>query len=130
MNHETYKMLDRLMELGIKGDDARALRRISMTLHSWSEEECNGTIQRDETTEKPIRWAELRNGEHIRLGIINDRERGAQRRLAKIMARYPELWAYKQGDPRGCALYVGKFADLNGRTIESFYNSTGVGVFK
>jgi hypothetical protein len=131
MKRETYKMLDRLMDLGIKGDDARALRRISITLHSWSEEECNGTIQRDEDIDcKPVRYYEDARGVHHRAGVIADREKGAQRRLAKIMARYPELWAYEQGDPRGCALYVGKQADLNGRDVDSCYNSFGVGIYK
>jgi hypothetical protein len=107
MNHHTYKMLDALMNLGIKGDDARALRRISMTLN---------------------RWSELANGEHRRAGVIADREKGAQKRLAAIMARYPELWAYQQGDPRGCALYVGKQADLNGRDVDSLYSTLGVAI--
>ena len=37
---------------------------------------------------------------------IPDRERGAQKRLAKIMARYPGSIAYVQGDPRGASLYI------------------------
>ena len=35
-----------------------------------------------------------------------DRERGALKRLAKIMANYPGWASYVQGDPRGCALYI------------------------
>ena len=37
---------------------------------------------------------------------IPDREKGARLRLAKIMAKYPALKTFIQGDPRGCALYV------------------------
>jgi hypothetical protein len=37
---------------------------------------------------------------------LDDRERGALKRLAKIIARYPAFQAYVQGDPRGCALYI------------------------
>jgi len=35
-----------------------------------------------------------------------DRERGALKRLDKIMTRYPDFASYVQGDPRGCALYI------------------------
>jgi hypothetical protein len=128
MNHETYKMLDRLMDLGIKGDDARALRRISMTLHRWAEEECNGTIQRSDATGNPFRYIELANGQHECAGHIADREKGAQKRLAAIMARYPALIAYEQGDPRGCALYVASREALGSRDIDSCYSSFGMAV--
>ena len=37
---------------------------------------------------------------------VGDRERGALKRLAAIMARYPGFTSYVQGDPRGCALYI------------------------
>ena len=43
-----------------------------------------------------------------RYEAIADRERGALKRLAAIMQRYPDFWSYVQGDPRGAALYVGK----------------------
>jgi hypothetical protein len=42
---------------------------------------------------------------------IPDRERGAQKRLAMIMAKYPGWQAYVQGDPRGASLYIR--ADVN-----------------
>ena len=35
-----------------------------------------------------------------------DRETAAHKRLAAIMARYPNLAAYVQGDPRGAALFI------------------------
>ena len=43
---------------------------------------------------------------------IPDRERGALKRLAKIMApRYPQLKSYVQGDPRGASLYIMREGD-------------------
>ena len=38
--------------------------------------------------------------------VVPDHKRGALTRLAAIMARYPALQAYHQGDPRGCALWM------------------------
>lgn len=43
---------------------------------------------------------------------VADREAGALRRLANIMRAHPSLWFYHQGDPRGCALYVGRKSRL------------------
>ena len=41
-----------------------------------------------------------------RYTLIPDRERGALKRLAKIMERYPQFASYVQGDPRGASLYI------------------------
>lgn len=61
---------------------------------------------------------------------IPDREAGARKRLAKIMARYPALTAYVQTDPRGCALYILRPGDVReGASIDSCY-SNGVAVCK
>lgn len=54
--------------------------------------------------------------------LLADRERGALKRLAKIMARYPGFSSYVQGDPRGCALYIMRPVDLLG-----FVNRPGDG---
>lgn len=43
---------------------------------------------------------------------LPDRERGALKRLGKIMARYPGFAYYVQGDPRGCALYILRPTDI------------------
>lgn len=96
---------NRLMDIGISREDTEALRRISMTLRRWSELECgmaHGCIERDETTDKPY-WL---NSFTMRRTPIADKEKGALRRLAGIMAKYPTLKPYVQGDPRGCALYI------------------------
>ncbi len=43
---------------------------------------------------------------------IADRETGAIKRLDTIMLGKGHLWYYIQGDPRGCALYIGRNDDL------------------
>jgi len=91
---------------------ANTLRRAQMTLHRWAEEECNGTIQREEGDGKPFRvwdsvgqradgsWYDKRSQ-----APIPDREAGALRRVAKV-CKDAGLFFYHQTDPRGCALYV------------------------
>lgn len=61
---------------------------------------------------------------------IADRELGARKRLAKIMAKYPGYAAYVQTDPRGCALYILRPGDVaEGADVSSCY-SRGVAVHK
>lgn len=55
---------------------------------------------------------------------------GARRRLAKIVSRYPDLYAYVQTDPRGASLYIMRVADVAGRDVSSVYSSFGVAVYK
>jgi hypothetical protein len=43
---------------------------------------------------------------------IADREAGALKRIGAVLANHGTLWSYHQTDPRGCALYVGRVADL------------------
>ncbi len=43
---------------------------------------------------------------------IADRETAAIKRLDAIMLGKGHLWYYIQSDPRGCALYIGKLADM------------------
>lgn len=101
----TRECIEPLIRAGITYEDAMALRRIAMTLHGWHELECgtdHGAIERDETTGKAF-WRNAMTGKRYPCA---DRETGAKKRLAKIMARYPVLQAYIQGDPRGAALYI------------------------
>ena len=126
--HE-YDAVAVLQRIGISEDDARALRRISMTLRRWYEHECNGTIQRDEGTGKPRRYWEDSRGVHHKSYVIPDREAGALRRLKAIMARYPSLDYYLQGDPRGCALYVLRPGDVPAREDKGAYYSRGIAVY-
>jgi hypothetical protein len=114
--------------LGIEVDDAWALRRISMTLHRWYEHECNGAIQRDGDRGDGLPfWHSTYDGR--KLCRAPDRERGALKRLAEIMARYPDLTPYVQGDPRGCALYILRPNDVpEGKDADAYY-SRGIPVY-
>jgi hypothetical protein len=116
--------------LGLSLDEADYLRRIEMTLHRWSELECGndaGHIERDEATGKPrffnarARFVDPKDPRAWR--SIPDREKGALARLARVMARHPDLVAYHQGDPRGCALYVLRKADVEGKDLNAHYSS-------
>lgn len=123
------RLMNRLADLGFSYDEANKLRRIEMTLHRWSEEECNGTIQRDgdEGDGKPRRYYERQNGEIVRGSIIPDREAGALRRLKAILQFHSDLSYYHQGDPRGCALYIVRNSDIVDGDISSLY-TRGVAV--
>jgi hypothetical protein len=140
MNKQSTEAIVRLTASGIGYDDALALRRIAMTLHRWFELECGDG-------NSYASWAIERNGggkpffvrhcyghgkvpDWISRRSIPDREAGARKRLAKIMARYPEHWAYVQTDPRGAALYVGQTTDADkGRDLDQYYNR-GVALFR
>lgn len=124
-----HSCIQQLISVGIAPQDAAALRRISMTLHSWYELECGtdrGCIERDEETDRPL-W---RNTAGIVRTYIADRERGAEKRLKTIMGRYPNLRSYLQTDPRGCALYILRPGDVpDGEDPHSYY-SRGIAVYK
>lgn len=118
-----------LQTLGFSHDDAIALRRISMTLHRWHEQECGdgyGCIERDEKTGKAY-WLSNMSGKRL---PIADRESGALKRMGKIMARYPTLKTYVQGDPRGASLYILRPGDIpEGADVDAYY-SRGIAVYK
>ncbi len=154
MNRQTLEMLNRVQRLGISLDDALALRRVSMTLHRWHELECgdsnayaswsiargeknpNGSFYYNDNGKPYIErhyYPQMvgQPGNRTTYSRIPDRERGAQRRLAKIMAKYPTLSAYIQTDPRGAALYILKPSDFppGGGDVSAYY-SRGVAVYK
>ena len=134
----------RLSDEGFALEDAIDLRRISMTLHRWHTLECgggndfgswrvvrgrkvNGSFEYDDAG-APFMEYHSRTENKARYTRINDRERGAQKRLAKIMARYPGYQAYVQGDPRGAALYILRPGDVReGADVSSCY-SNGIAV--
>ena len=118
---------NRLSEFGFTYTEIETLRRAQMTLHRWSEMECGDgndyaswSIERDETTGKPYKCVYPHSGKSYRTPVA-DLEKGALRRIAAIMANYPHLWFYHQGDPRGCSLYVGRNADVMDGALESLY---------
>ena len=118
---EKRHMMIALESAGIVFDDRDALRRISLTLRSWFERECgtdNGCIERDDVTGKTF-WLNAHSGKRY---PIRDMETGARKRLAAIMANYPTLSAYIQGDCRGAALYILRPGDVpEGHRADAFY---------
>ena len=136
MNKNTWYMIERLKAAGITESDAFALRRISMTLHRWHELECGDgndfaswSVERDEVTDKPYMVTHQHSGGHRRRPTP-DREKGALKRLAAIMAKYPGKREYVQTDPRGASLYVLNKRDVKrGEDIDSIYSSRGIAVY-
>lgn len=147
MPKNRYDAIRALQSIGVTRDDATALRRISMTLHRWHERECGDSNDRYSVSlvrgykgldgnfvydDAGLAFEEL----HSHCGSakpsyrqVPDRERGALKRLGEIMARYPALTPYVQGDPRGCALYVLRPDDvLEGKDISAYY-SRGIAVY-
>ena len=132
IKRERYaRVLKTLNEWGFSFDEVETLFRIEKTLSRWSERECgdaNGNaIERDETTGKPFWTYERGNGKRGRYPIP-DREAGANRRLAKLMAEHGAYVAYNQPDPRGCALYIVPVAKLEGANVDSVYSSRGLAI--
>lgn len=117
---------DRLADLGLTYDEAETIRRISMALHRWSEHECNGIIQRD-CSDHPRCYPNPDRSSYSY--PIPDREAGAIKRMDKIIKAHPGLAWYHQTDPRGAQVYVYSVDKLEGRSIDSIYNSIGVAVY-
>lgn len=129
MQIKTIKMLGRIQEAGFTLEEALQLRRIEMTLQRWAEAECGDSnahcsrsIERDEATGKPFMVVSYHNENKPRRYAIADRERGALKRLSKVMAAHPSYIAYHQGDCRGCMLYLVPVSALGeGEKIDSVY---------
>ena len=125
------RTVDRLRDMGFTRGEAEALFRIEKTLRRWFERECgddHGAIERDEKTDKPFYvWWSMDGREHRH--AVPDREAGARKRLAHIMAEHPDCTAYVQTDPRGCALYIIPLEALaDGAKVDSVYNARGEAV--
>ena len=111
---------------GVTFEDYKTLALEEHRLQRWAEEECNGTIQRDDETGRPFRhWP----AQDVNSVIpIPDREKGCIRRCEEITARYG-LRFYHQGDPRGCQVHVYRESDLNGSDIRSVYPTQAHAIF-
>jgi hypothetical protein len=125
-----------LMILGFTMDEAATLRRISMTLRRWHELECGidaGCIERDDATGKPYWVAQCRD--NVRRWRVADREAGALRRLARIIAarndRVPpdRMETYIQPDPRGASLYILRPGDVPLGADPASYYTRGICVY-
>ncbi len=135
-----------LCTLGFTPAEAESLRRISMTLHRWSEHECNGVIERNEDDGNRPYWSSPNTGRHY-VCRVPDREAGALKRLQTIVdnrnhralmalaaAGMPietaqelngrsAITSYVQGDPRGGTLYILRPGDVpEGEDASGFYN--------
>jgi len=87
-----------------------------MTLRRWYELECGDSndgaswaIERGENGDgPPYRVVHYYGpGKYRKQRFpVPDRETGAKKRLAAIMARYPDLVPFVQTDPRGGSLYL------------------------
>lgn len=118
-----------LTGLGFTVEEVDKLRRISCTLQHWYEKECGteyGFIERDEATDRPF-WTSSRTGKHV--CFIADREKGAIKRLAAIMAQHAPLTAYLQTDPRGASLYLIRPGDVPAGEDVGAYYSRGICVY-
>lgn len=142
------RMYEALQACGMTLADAEQLRRISMTLHRWHELECgdsndhaswsitrgrkvDGVFEHADESGSPFLERHYHRGDaSAHYTAIPDRERGALKRLAAIMAKYPILQSYVQGDPRGASLYILRPGDVpEGASVDSCY-SRGVAVYK
>lgn len=136
---ERCEIINRLDRVGIPYTDAQKLRRISMTLQRWFEMECGTenaagssiSIERDDNGEgRPFMRVQFMQGNQWvdRKYPVADRENGARKRLAAIMAKYPKLSAYVQTDCRGCAVYILRQTDFMGQPADQAY-SRGIAVY-
>jgi hypothetical protein len=118
-----------LVRAGIDVEDAWELRKIAMRLHRWHELECGvegGGVERNEETGK-VTWYSSHTGQRT---PYSDRETPALTRLAAIMAKYPTLGHYVQGDPRGAPLYILPPGTIPaGENVDAYYNR-GIVVYK
>lgn len=122
------RLYETLQSLGFTEAEADTMRRISNTLQNWHSKECGddwGSIERDETTGK----AYYITAEYRRRYPIPDRETGARKRLAAIMASRPHLSTYIQTDPRGAALYILRPSDIPEGKDPAAYYSRGICVY-
>ena len=105
------RQAETLRQLGFTQDEAQQLRRISMTLQRWFEQECGNSndygswaIERDENGEGPpfMVHHHYRHGngtDSVTRTPIPDREAGARKRLAGIIrARNERTVQTKQAD--------------------------------
>jgi len=116
--------LKKLTSKGITFSDASALRRIAITLHQWHELKCDkrnqgaswcivrglksGDVFNYDEAGKPYVARHFPATTRPTFTRTFDLERGALRRLAVIMQKYPALSAYVQANPRAYALYIGR----------------------
>lgn len=129
-----HRMETRLQALGFTFEEIGKLRRISMTLRNWYALEAgteHGRIERNEN-EKPFFVREYRDTfKPYTLRTLRtptaDREKGAIKRLEKIMQAHAGLTYYLQTDCRGAALYILAPGDVpQGKSASAYYTNGAV----
>lgn len=127
----TARIMQTLNRLGFSIEESLELFKVERTLHRWHERECNGEINRDETTGKVYGIFECHRRGLTRTRLpIRDLKTAAVRKLSGIMASKPSLLSYVQPDPRGAALYICEKERMPNfkYSIESYY-SCGLAVY-
>ena len=81
----------------------KELIRLSRRLRRWHERLCGDSYGVVEEEEDGRCFFLTYEGHRYR---VRNMGRAAERRVAEIMAKFPELVYYIQGDPRGPALYI------------------------
>lgn len=122
------RFYSRMEELGVNRHGANRLLKAERALQRWAEAECGNSnewaswhIERDEATGKPFRVTIPNRGHVVVRSPIRDMERAALRWAAEVCEPLGLVW-YHQGDPRGCALYVGTREMLGGLSMEQGHN--------
>lgn len=115
-----------LDETGISRDDYRALRRLGLKLRQWFQDECDGSIQTDETSGITYRYDEET---HKRIGEIRNLVPGWIRRAEEIVANRPEFVLFVQGDCRGAPIYLLPKDKLGENDPDSIYSSIGYCIY-
>ena len=116
--------------------DAQILRKAELTLHAWAEKRCGWStsgpygasfvLVRDEDGDnKPYIEIHPNSSLKTRWEPIPDLEAGALHRIAEVCKRNG-LEFYRQGDPRGCSLYVARAGTgLTSSNYSSYVAFTG-----
>ena len=118
---------------GLTVDEVQSLLRAERTLTRWACRECGDgsewAIEREELPDgeegRPFNVYHGR-GESRRYPIA-DLERGAIARATKTAERHG-LTIYRQGDPRGCGLYIIRPGDVPAGQCVTGYYTRGIAV--
>lgn len=114
--------------LGVAAADFRKLCRLERLLHKWGEDVCNGVVSVGEGGEAYRHFGATNYSASGDFPINND-ETFVLLKVKALLQKYPALWFYHQGDPRGCALYVGKREGCDVPSLESHYSTSGHAVY-
>jgi len=128
------RLIEVLISLGFNSDEVVQLQRIERALQRWGELECGtGTdrvtqsIERDDAGKPWMRTQfATRSGWQDTKRPVRDTEKSNLAKLADIMAKHPNLSAYHQGDPRGCALYILRPNDVPAGKDPGAYYTRGI----